>query len=392
MVGYLFANALARARFVLQGKEMRGRVPRRGTGRYRMRIAYQGDRGCNSEAAARLLFGDGPAFVPRRTLRDAFDALGAPAAADAPGTAGPPAAADAAVVPVENSTAGSIVDTYDLLWERCVRITGEVYLPVRHALMALPGVPLERLRRVVSHPQALAQCRRFLERLGLEPVPEWDTAGSARLVAERGWTDTGALAPPSAASIHGLSILAEAAEDVRRNTTRFLVIVPDGDVERPGAWEARARGERWTRGRPAAVEGPLAGGGRPALLAPPALGGPFAGDKCTLAFVTRHEPGALYAALGEFARRDLNLTKIESRPDPDRPWHFRFFVDVAAGLDDERMREALAGLRERCEIVRVLGAYRADVASGGEAGVAGAGVDVAGPGSGAVGAGSDAGA
>lgn len=295
-----------------------------------MRIAYQGDRGCNSEAAARLLFGDGLSFLPRRTLRDAFDAL---AGGEAPVDAD---AADAAVVPVENSTAGSIVDTYDLLWERPVRVAGEAYLPIRHALMALPGVPLERLRRVVSHPQALAQCRRFLDRLGLEAVPEWDTAGSARLVAERGWTDTGALAPPAAAGIHGLAILAEAAEDARQNTTRFFIVVPDEDRRR---WPAD--------GEPAPADGP-----------------PAAGQKTSLAFVTRHAPGALYAALGEFARRELNLTKIESRPDPDRPWHFRFFVDVAAGLDDDRMREALDGLGRQCEVVRVLGAYRAGASPG----------------------------
>lgn len=357
-----------------------------------MRVAFQGDRGCNSEAAARRFFGDRIVPLPRRTLRDVFDAL-AEAGDDADVVA---------VVPVENSSAGSIVDTFDLLWERDGRVLGEVYLPVRHALMALPGVPIDAIRRVVSHPKALAQCRNFLARLGVEAVPEWDTAGSARLVAERGWTDTAALAPPSAAPVHGLSILADAAEDAHVNTTRFLVVagrrgeLPGGGAARgvtdgaesgaaSGAVEATASGSAGAAasgagsrvangaatgeasgaasGEASGAASGVAGAPAPASSTPGASaldsGAQPAVYKTTLAFVTRHEPGALHRALGAFASRNLNMTKIESRPVPERPWHFRFFVDVETGVGDAPMASALDELRRTCEVVRVFGTYRA---------------------------------
>ncbi|MBE3589245.1 MAG: prephenate dehydratase [Firmicutes bacterium] len=277
-------------------------------------VAIQGDRGCNSEAAARRAFGEAVEILTCRTLQDVFEELAAGHAAFA-------------VVPVENSTAGSVVDTYDLLWEHSPAVVGEVVLRVRHALMALPGVRLEEVRRVVSHPQALAQCRRFLRALGAEAVPAWDTAGSARWIAERGERDAAALAPPLAAAIHGLEVLADGVEDAPGNATRFLVL-------------ARADG---------------AGGGAGAWGGAGAAGG----AKTTVGFVTEHRPGALYEALGSFARHGLNLTKIESRPDPAHPWHFRFFADVAGDAQKSPLREALAELRAACREVRVFGSYAA---------------------------------
>ncbi len=265
-----------------------------------MRIAFQGERGAYSEEAARLAFPDGQ-MVPFPRFLDAFEAV----------TAG---RAERAVIPVENSQAGSITDTYDLLLSHALQIVGEVDLRVRHCLLALPGETLQTLEVAYSHPQALAQTEVFLRQHGLTPRVEYDTAGSAKLVAEQRPAHAAAVASRVAAEIYGLEILAEGIETNPDNRTRFLVLAKD----------AAARADP---------------------------------SKTSLVLVLKNVPGALHRALGAFAERQLNLTKLESRPNRRAAWEYVFYVDVDCHQEEPRFAAAMGALGASCEQVRVLGSY-----------------------------------
>jgi prephenate dehydratase len=266
-----------------------------------MRIAYQGELGAFSEAAARLVHADAE-LVPYRSFEEVFSAV----------DAGP---ASYGVLPIENSIGGSIHRNYDLLVEHHLPIVGEVELPVVHHLLALPGVGLADLRRVYSHPQGLAQCERFLRTLtGVEIVATYDTAGSAKLVADDHLVDAAAIASARAGEVFGLVPLASAIQDFDDNITRFLVI-----------------------------------GRRPLDQAP--------ADKTTIAFTVPNVPGALFKALSVFALRDVDLLKLESRPIPGRPWEYLFYAEVASARDELRCARALAHLAEFAPMMRVLGTY-----------------------------------
>jgi prephenate dehydratase len=265
------------------------------------RVAYQGDPGAFSEEAVRALFPEAEAS-PHRTLREAFDAV----------TGG---AARYGVVPVENSQAGSINETYDLLAAYGVWIVAEVVVDVAHALLALPGTRLEDVRVVSSHPLALAQCQEFLAGLGAEVVAVFDTAGAARRIADQQRMGEAAVASERAAELYGLEILATGIQTDPGNRTRFAAIATD----------------------------------------PHSLGDP---DKTSLTFSTRDVPGALVRCLRPFADRGLNLSKLESRPlGGGEPWRYRFFLDVDAGLEDPELRAALEDLERHAAVVRVLGSY-----------------------------------
>jgi prephenate dehydratase/chorismate mutase/prephenate dehydratase len=264
------------------------------------RAAFQGERGAYSEAAARVLAKDADP-LPCRLLADVFDAV----------TAG---RADLGVVPIENSQAGSINEAYDLLLAHDLHIIAEHDQRIRHCLLALPGHPLERLRRVFSHPQALAQCDAFLRAHRLEGVPAYDTAGSAKLIAERQLADAGAIAGAHAATIYGLAVLAEGIETNPANYTKFLAV-------------ARA----------------------PAPPRRPA--------KTSVVFTTANVPGALYHALGALASRSINMTKLESRPGRTVPWEYVFYADMEGHADDPGVAAALAELGALCTFLRVLGSY-----------------------------------
>jgi arogenate/prephenate dehydratase len=219
------------------------------------------------------------------------------------------------VVPIENSIGGSIHRNYDLLLENRLLIVGEVELPVVHHLLALPGSSLERLRRVYSHPQALAQCERFLRTLsGVEIIATYDTAGSAKLVADEHLENAAAIASARAGEVFGLVALASSIQDFHDNVTRFLVI-----------------------GR-----SPLTGS---------------IPDKTSIVFSLPNEPGALFKALSAFALRGIDLTKLESRPIPGRPWEYLFYVDLASARDELPCARALAHLAEFAPTVRTLGSY-----------------------------------
>jgi arogenate/prephenate dehydratase len=267
-----------------------------------VRIAYQGEPGAFSEAASRQIAADGQ-MVPCKSFEDVFAVVN---------TNG----ADFGVLPIENSIGGSIHRNFDLLLEHDLPIVGELEVPVVHHLLALPGRTLEQVRRIYSHPQALAQCDRFLRTLtGVEITATYDTAGSAKMIATERLEDSAAIASARAGEVFGLVPLKSSIQDYQNNTTRFLVI-----------------------------------GKRPLSNATP--------DKTTIVFTLTNEPGALFKAVSVFALRGIDLTKLESRPIPDRKWEYLFYVDVAAASADLACARALAHLAEFAPMLRVLGSYR----------------------------------
>jgi prephenate dehydratase len=265
-----------------------------------MRIAFQGATGAYSESAA-LRAWPKSETVPHDAFEDVFAAVAAGRVSHG-------------ILPVENSIGGSIHRNYDLLLEHELPIVAETELPVIHNLLALPGTRLEQIRRVFSHPQALAQCEKFLRGLGVEIVATYDTAGSARLVRDDRLTDTAAVASARAAEVFGLEIVQSSIQDYEDNITRFILIARDT-----------------------------------APLGPP--------EKTTLAFSLKNEPGALFKALSVFALRDIDLTKLESRPIRGRPWEYLFYVDLAAGRDELPCSRAIDHLAEFAHWVRTLGSY-----------------------------------
>ena len=266
-----------------------------------MRIAYQGEPGAFSEAASRQVADDAE-LLPCKSFEDVFAAVSA-------GTA------QCGVLPIENSIGGSIHRNFDLLLEHQLPIVGEVEVPVVHHLLALPGRTLAQVRRIYSHPQALAQCDRFLRTLtGVEITATYDTAGSAKLIAQERLEDAAAIASARAAEVFGLVPLKSSIQDYQNNTTRFLIVSP-----------------------------------QPLSSAAP--------DKTSIVFTLANEPGALFKAISVFALRGIDLTKLESRPIPDRKWEYLFYVDLAAARDEDRCARALAHLAEFAPLVRVLGSY-----------------------------------
>jgi prephenate dehydratase len=266
-------------------------------------VAFQGEPGAYSEQAVRQHFGAEAATLPTRTFADIFEAI-----ANGRATMG--------MLPVENSLAGTVIPAYDLLIDHDLRIQAEVILKVEHCLLATSGTRLRDVKRARSHPQALAQCEQTLLRLGIEPVSHYDTAGAARDLATSPEAGTAVIASELAAQTYDLSILARSIEDLSHNYTRFFVLGHDEPV----------------RHEP---------------------------SKTSIIFTTRHQPGALYAVLGELAERGLNLSKIESRPRRNRPWHYLFYVDFEGHEDDPPVQHALMGILKRSSFLKVLGSYPA---------------------------------
>jgi prephenate dehydratase len=266
-----------------------------------MKIAYQGEPGAFSEAAARRLDTDAQ-LLPSKSFEEVFERVNAD-----PATWG--------VLPFENSIGGSIHRNYDLLLSHDLPIVGEVELPVVHHLLALPGATLAGLRRVYSHPQGLAQCERFLRTLtNVDIIATYDTAGSAKMVADAGLKDAAAIASARAGEVFGLTSLAASVQDFDDNITRFLVI-----------------------------------GRKPIRDAVP--------DKTSIVFSLPNEPGSLFKALSVFALRGIDLTKLESRPIPGRPWEYLFYVDLGVARDEVTCARALTHLGEFAPMLRTLGTY-----------------------------------
>ena len=267
-------------------------------------VAFQGEHGAYSEEAIRQQFGAEVDTLPIRTLEDIFASLD-----DDRSTVG--------VVPVENSLAGSINKAYDLLLDHDFRVQGEILLRVRHNLLTLPGNG-DNIEQVRSHPQALAQCESFLNRHGYTAIPWYDTAGSAKELAEHPEPKVGVIASGLAAEIYDLEIVQQGIEDLHFNFTRFFVIGKGDAQQSPNS-------------------------------------------KTSLVFATPHSPGALYACLGEFAERNINLVKLESRPRRNRPWQYVFYLDFEGHWQEPDCSAAVLGLLNRAAFVKMLGSYPAAV-------------------------------
>jgi prephenate dehydratase len=270
-------------------------------------VAYQGEPGAWSEQAALAFFGADVLPTPKSAFDDVFDAVSS-------------GACDYGCVPVENSLAGSIHRNYDLLMRHKLHVIGETIVRVRWCLITHPGVELADISLVQSHWQALAQTERTLTQMlpGVARNEVYDTAGSVKLLKESGERHTAAIASRRAAEIYGLPVLREGLEDDPTNYTRFVILARD----------ASAR--------------PL---------------DPGAACKTSIVFATSNVPGSLFKSLAAFALRDIDLTKIESRPLQGSPWEYLFYLDFAGRADDDKCRRALDHLREFATILRVLGSY-----------------------------------
>ena len=265
------------------------------------RVAFQGVQGAFSEDASASFF-PGMGTMPCPDFESVFRAVER-------------GDAEYGIVPVENSLEGTVAAVNDLLLENDLVIVGEVLVPVVHCLIVHPRAELEDIKRVYSHPQALGQCRSFLAKYPRwEKIPAFDTAGSVRLVRDHGLKEEAAIASRRAAGVYGMKVLREGVQSSDDNYTRFFAL------------------QRSSR-----------------LLEH--------GDKTSLAFATRNVPGALYEAMGCFAGREINMTKVESRPRKGKPWEYVFFVDIDGHVNDPKVAEALTDLVRRAVFVKVLGSY-----------------------------------
>jgi prephenate dehydratase len=268
----------------------------------RIRVAFQGVHGAYSEDAVYQYFGNDVEAVPCNEFEEVFAQVEG-------GEVGH------AVVPVENSTEGSVTAVSDLLLDSDLTVTGEVLVAVRHCLIGHPQARLEEVRRVYSHPQALAQCRAFLTRHPeWEKVPSYDTAGSVKMIKERGQSVEAAIASQRAAMYYEMKVLAEDIQSVHNNFTRFFVVEKTASILAEG-------------------------------------------DKTSLAFSTKNIPGALYQCIGVFAERGVNLSKLESRPRKGRTWEYVFYADIDGHVDDPKVRDAITDLLRKATFVKVFGSY-----------------------------------
>jgi chorismate mutase/prephenate dehydratase len=270
-------------------------------GKQKVKVAFQGERGAYSESAVYAFFGAAVEVKPCRDLSEAFDSVAK-------------RESQYGVVPVENSLEGSVNQTYDLFLTHDLKVCGEIIIRISHCLIANPNTSLEAVKAVYSHPQALAQCRNFLERLGRELIPTYDTAGSVKMLKEKGLKDAAAVASEKAAEIYGMKILAREIEDNPSNYTRFFVLSHE--------------------------DSPMTGK-----------------DKTSIIFSAAHTPGSLYTALFEFAKRKINLTRIESRPTKQKPWEYNFYLDFEGHRGEEHCAEALKSLEKSATFVKILGSY-----------------------------------
>lgn len=270
-----------------------------------MRVAFQGVHGAYSEAAAQAFFGGGCQTVPFETFEDVFSAVQRNRV-------------DHGVIPIENSLAGSIHQNYDLLLSHSLHIVGEIHLRIQHALMAHPSASLKTLTHIRSHPQALAQCSKFFSsHKRLKPEPYFDTAGAAQSLLTDKNPEVGAIASEHAAKLYGLKILKRRVEGDSQNFTRFLVL-----GKKP-----------WNPGLPVKTKSSI-------VFSP-----------------LRNQTGILFRILGVFALRNIDLLKIESRPDPKSPFEYLFYIDLEGNPQEKHVAQAFDHLKEMTHQFRLLGAY-----------------------------------
>ncbi len=264
-------------------------------------VAFQGEPGAYSEEAAFQYFGPAIHVKPCESVDDVFKAV-------------EQGEASTGIVPIENSTEGSIARSYDMLLESKLKVCGETELRVIHCLIANPGVTLDSIKKVYSHPQALGQCQAFLRHLKVEAIPAYDTAGMVKMIKEQGTRDAAAIAGARAAEIYGMQILARGIEDNQNNTTRFFILSKQDAA-------------------------------------------PTGNDKTSIVFSVKHKPGSLYEFLKTLALKNINLTKIESRPTRQKPWEYNFYLDFEGHREDKGIKETLAELEKTVLFLKVLGSY-----------------------------------
>ena len=284
---------------------------KKSTQRGKITASFQGEPGAFSEMAARQLLGDQVAVLPCQKFTDVFESLKS-------------GKVQAAVIPIENSLHGSVHENYDHLLHHELPIVGETNVRIVHNLIAPPGVSFRKVKKVYSHPVALNQCLRFFEENPqFEKEPFYDTAGSVKMLMEKGLTDSAGIASAAAAERYGAVILRKSIEDDRQNFTRFFLLMKEAPRSKKQAADPKVN---W---------------------------------KTSLVFTTRNIPGALFRSLSAFALRDLNLMKIESRPLRGKPWEYLFYLDFLGHVDDPVSKNAIGHLREIADMLRILGCYPA---------------------------------
>jgi chorismate mutase/prephenate dehydratase len=266
-----------------------------------VKVAFQGERGAYSESAVYAFFGADAKVKPCKEFKDVFESVVQQITPHG-------------VVPMENSLEGSINQNYDLFLKYDLKVCGEVIVKIDHCLIANPGTALADVKAVYSHPQALAQCRTFLEEFGRELIPTYDTAGSVKMLKEKGFKNAAAVASERAAKLYDMQILVKDIADNVENYTRFFVLSKEDAA-------------------------------------------PTGKDKTSIIFSAVHEPGSLYNALGEFAKRNINLSKIESRPTKQKAWEYNFYLDFEGHRCEPRCAEALKALEKHAAFIKILGSY-----------------------------------
>ena len=264
------------------------------------KVAFQGEHGAYSEIAASKVFPD-LELIPKKLFQDVFEALN-------------DRTADYAVVPIENSIEGSVNEIYDLLLDTQKKVSGEIFLRINHCLIA-NFQHTSPITKVYSHSQAIAQCRNYLRNKNLEPIPTYDTAGAVRMIKEKAILDAAGIASRRAAEIYGMEILENGIEDKKNNFTRFLIL-SDNETKPTGR------------------------------------------DRTSFIFRLQHKPGALFSILREFAARQINLTKIESRPTKEKPWEYYFYVDIEGHCDDINIKDGINSILSRSTSLNILGSYK----------------------------------
>lgn len=268
-----------------------------------MKVAFQGEHGAYSEMAVYNFFGQLVDVKPCKSFDEVFESVKTEEV-------------NYGVVPIENSIEGSVNRTYDLFLEYDLKVGGEIIIRISHCLIAHQGTSIDQIKKVYSHPQALAQCRKFLEQKNLQAISTFDTAGSVKMIKEKNMMDAAAIASERAAKIYDMTILEKEIEDIKNNSTRFFVL---DKTDSPYSGE----------------------------------------DKTSIIFATKSIPGALYKILGDFADRNINLTKIESRPTKQTPWEYHFYLDFEGHRTDKKCQEALNGIKDKTLFVKILGSYKA---------------------------------
>lgn len=269
------------------------------------KVGFQGESGSYSEASARIQYPNpNYSFIPFRSFRELFDGV-------------ENSTVDLAVVPIENSTEGSVNETYDLLVEKPLYVIGEIYQKIHHCLIINKNSSPDEISVVYSHPQALAQCRKYIQKKHLESIPMYDTAGSVKFIKETLNASAAAIASKHAAQIYDMKVVEEDIEDNSNNFTRFLIISKRYDKKADD-------------------------------------------NKISVIFSIPHNPGSLYSILQEFALRNINLTRIESRPTKNIPWEYYFFVDLEGNVNNDKISASLLSVKSATIFFKLLGSYKKD--------------------------------